>query len=38
LEAQVLGQRSAAISGAPELVSEKDTEAQALDIGQPEEQ
>ncbi|KAJ5759727.1 37S ribosomal protein S25 [Penicillium odoratum] len=38
LEAQVLGQRSAALSGAPELASEKDTEqdAQALDIEQSE--
>ncbi|KAJ6002681.1 37S ribosomal protein S25 [Penicillium sp. IBT 35674x] len=40
LEAQVLSQRSVALSGAPELASEKDTEreAQALDIERPEEQ
>ncbi|KAJ5915118.1 37S ribosomal protein S25 [Penicillium verhagenii] len=38
LEAQVLGQRSAALSGAPELATEKDTESlpQGLDIEQPE--
>lgn len=40
LEAQVLGQRTVALSGAPELASDNDTEreAQALDIERPEEQ
>ena len=40
LEAQVLSQRSVALSGAPELAAEndKEREAQALDIERPEEQ